>query len=238
MISKILFYIRDWRSLKLFKVLIQYVTGDVLDVGGGKFFDAAKKRGVNFKTWTCLEIDASQVEVNPADDRFKLVVGDGCNMPFSQNQFDVALNIQVLEHVFDPLKMLEEMNRVLKPGGKVILLVPQTSNLHGIPHHYYNFTRYWIARAMADSGFDILLLEPLGGYWSTLASRLFYFFLQGFGHPAMTVPGTKRPFMFYLLFPLMIVTVIVCVPLFLLLSLGDLVEEPNNHLVVARKVRA
>jgi SAM-dependent methyltransferase len=51
------------------------------------------------------------------------VVGSATNMPFSDNSFDAAWSIWVLEHIPTPERAFEEMRRVIKPGG-VIFLAP------------------------------------------------------------------------------------------------------------------
>src|SRR3990172_6853665 len=50
--------------------------------------------------------------------------------------FDVLLCSEVLEHVPDPTKALDEFTRLLKPGGKLILTAPFTSLVHFAPYHY------------------------------------------------------------------------------------------------------
>ena len=55
------------------------------------------------------------------------------------------------------------------------------------------------------------------------------------GTPGMSDPVIRRPRAFWVLLPLQAVYAAVSIPICMLLSLGDLQEEPNNHLVVARK---
>lgn len=235
MLKHLFFYLRDLRNKQLFRKLSQRPLGKVLDVGGGEFYQRLNIAKINYVHWTCLEIDPQVPKTNQNDSRFTFVAADGGAMPFPEDTFDSVLNIQVLEHVFDPLKMLQEMHRVLKPSGVGIFLIPQTANLHGIPNHFYNFTRYWIYEAMQKTNFKIVSLEPIGGFWSTMASRLFYFFPQALGHRKMTLPDRKQNLWFYILSPIMFLVALLGIPLFLLLSLGDLAEEANNHLVVVQK---
>jgi SAM-dependent methyltransferase len=53
------------------------------------------------------------------------VKADICNLPFDDNQYDVILCNHVLEHIPDDTKAMQELFRVLKPGGMAILQIPQ-----------------------------------------------------------------------------------------------------------------
>jgi SAM-dependent methyltransferase len=233
--SRFVYAARDTRSRPLFDALRKYTRGAVLDVGGRDFFHTAASHGVEFDRWTTLEPEGDEVPAI-ADPRFSLVRGDGCEMTdIADASYDTVLSIQVIEHVFEPMKMVEEIARVLRPGGHAIFLVPQTSTLHLAPNHFYNFTRYWIVEAMKRAHLDIVELSPLGGRWSSTASHLFHFFPQSLRVKGTTSPDVRRPRAFYPLYPLMALVAGAGIPISMLLSLGDLGEEPNNHLCVARK---
>jgi SAM-dependent methyltransferase len=230
----LLYAARNWRSRALFDALARHARGDVLDVGGFDFFLAARERGIPFKRWTTLEPSADRTpEID--DPRFRSVRGDGQRMEFADAIFDTALAIQVLEHVSDPHAVLREMARVLRPGGCAILLVPQTGTMHFAPQWYGNFSRYWIEEAVARAGLEIVELRPLGGFWSSTASRLGYFFLQSFRYEGMSDARCKRSPLFFVLWPFMAVAALLAIPVCMLFSLADLAEEPENHLAVARK---
>lgn len=53
------------------------------------------------------------------------VKADICNLPFQDNSFDVILCNHVLEHIPDDTKAMQELYRVLKPGGWGIFQIPQ-----------------------------------------------------------------------------------------------------------------
>ncbi|MFT7395558.1 MAG: SAM-dependent methyltransferase [Flavobacterium sp.] len=53
------------------------------------------------------------------------VKADICNLPFEDNHYDVILCNHVLEHIPDDTKAMQELYRVLKPGGMAILQIPQ-----------------------------------------------------------------------------------------------------------------
>ena len=53
------------------------------------------------------------------------VKADICNLPFSDNEFDIILCNHVLEHIPDDTKAMQELYRVMKPGGYGIFQIPQ-----------------------------------------------------------------------------------------------------------------
>lgn len=56
------------------------------------------------------------------------VKADICDLPFSDNEFDFILCNHVLEHIPDDTKAMQEIYRILKPGGTAILQIPQELN--------------------------------------------------------------------------------------------------------------
>jgi len=56
------------------------------------------------------------------------VKADICNLPFEDNSYDVILCNHVLEHIPDDTKAMQELYRVLKPGGMGIFQIPQDLN--------------------------------------------------------------------------------------------------------------
>jgi SAM-dependent methyltransferase len=59
------------------------------------------------------------------------VQGDGEKLPYSDNAFDYVTNIGSLEHYAHPADGVREMNRVLRPGGKACVLLPNTFGILG-----------------------------------------------------------------------------------------------------------
>lgn len=56
------------------------------------------------------------------------VKADICNLPFKNNSYDVIFCNHVLEHIPDDTKAMQELYRVLKPGGYGIFQIPQDLN--------------------------------------------------------------------------------------------------------------
>lgn len=71
------------------------------------------------------------------------VVADAHDLSyFSDGSFDTVLATEVLEHLHTPQRAIDEMYRMLKPGGSVILTTRFIFPLHNIPGDYWRFTRY------------------------------------------------------------------------------------------------
>jgi len=72
-------------------------------------------------------IDLSDVALTKARTRLtksELLTGNAEKLPFPDATFDYATNIGSMEHYLDNDKAIAEMSRVLKPGGKAMVLVP------------------------------------------------------------------------------------------------------------------
>ncbi len=77
------------------------------------------------------------------------LVGDARVMPFSDASMDVVQNTQVLEHIPDPIAVIGEIRRVLKPGGTLLLSVQSIFPQHGSPGDYWRYMPQglqWILR--------------------------------------------------------------------------------------------
>lgn len=79
------------------------------------------------------------------------VLGVGQDLPFRDNTFDGALSLAVLEHVDDPFRCARELIRVVKPGGRIMAIVPFLQAEHGYPSHYFNCTRFGLQRLFAST---------------------------------------------------------------------------------------
>ena len=90
--------------------------GSVLDLGSGT--GASYTDLINFDV-TALDPDEQMLSLNNFE---KKVVGKGEELPFNENSFDNVLCCFVWRNVADTEKALSEVYRVLKPGGKFILL--------------------------------------------------------------------------------------------------------------------
>jgi SAM-dependent methyltransferase len=70
-----------------------------------------------------FDIEADRVIEAQAETPHALIAAAEA-LPYRDNHFDTILSHEVLEHVLDDRKSIQEMVRVLKPGGRVIIFVP------------------------------------------------------------------------------------------------------------------
>jgi len=99
---------------------------------------------------------------------------DLAELAVPDESMDAVLNINVLEHVPDPQRVLRECHRVLRPGGQLLLVAPQSWLMHQAPNDYYRYTRHGLEYLLTQAGFESLEVEPVGGTFWNLGSRSLY----------------------------------------------------------------
>lgn len=93
-------------------------------------------------------------------------------LDFPDETFDTVLISDVLEHIGEPAGLLREINRILKPDGKLIGGVPFLYWIHEAPHDYFRYTKFGLERLFANAGFSCILVEPLGGLPDVIADTI------------------------------------------------------------------
>ena len=73
------------------------------------------------------------------------------DLPFGSESFDSLVCTQVLEHVPRPWIVAEEMHRVLRPEGVLIVSCPQYWQDHEAPHDYFRFTEYGLRQLFPEN---------------------------------------------------------------------------------------
>jgi SAM-dependent methyltransferase len=138
----------------------------VLDAGAGervhaRYFDRQRYIGVDLAVgdaaWNYGKLDA---------------IADLTALPFRSGCFEACINIVTLEHVREPACALQELERTLAPGGRLLMIVPHEWEVHQSPHDYYRYTRHGMAYLLAKAGFTEYTIEPVGGYFRLLSRRL------------------------------------------------------------------
>ena len=128
----------------------------ILDVGGGPGYFAQEfaSRGA---TYIGLEPDVG--EMSAAGITISNAVrGDGMNLPFATNSFDITYSSNVAEHVPHPWRMAAEMLRVTKPGGLIVL--SYTIWLGPFGGHETGFIPHYISGAYARDRYTKIHGQP------------------------------------------------------------------------------
>lgn len=137
----------------------------VLDVGAGNCPYRACFAHCSYKAQDFSTLTSDQLRDGRGYGAIDYVC-DATAIPVPDGQFDVVLCTEVLEHVPEPIQVIREMARVLKPGGKVLLTAPLGSGIHQEPYHFYGgYTPYWYEKFLAQAGFSQIRVEPNGGFF-------------------------------------------------------------------------
>ena len=156
------------RNRKLYDWMNQNAPGKkVLNLGSGIG---------NFDNWLSedvkrinLDIDSSKPSVD--------IIGDGHCLPFRDGAFDIVYSIAVLEHVRKPWIVSEEIYRVLRKGGHVVLELPFLNVIHD-HDDYFRFSDRGIRVLFDETRFDVVLDQVGSGGGSFLSVFLFVYLRQ------------------------------------------------------------
>lgn len=142
----------------------------IFDIGGASRFQKALAiyeeyfADCDYKT---IDIDESR---NPD------IIADAHNLPLADKSADAVICNSVLEHVPDPLKVVDEIYRILKPGGKCLIHVPFLHAYHGGKEYhekdYWRFSRDGIQYLLRR--FDTIEMQETRGHFQTITELLPY----------------------------------------------------------------
>ena len=130
-------------------LLVPEKPGLVLDVpaGEGAFAVRARESGIEVQ---CGDLDISRFRVKGIECRH---IDLNKGWPYASEMFDCVVSIEAVEHLENPWHLIREANRVLRPGGKLLVTTPNVlsirSRLSYLLYGYPNYFHYMIER---DSG--------------------------------------------------------------------------------------
>lgn len=141
------------RKFKKFCDHLNYVAQDFAQYDG-----KGDSRGLQTGVWDQSKLD---------------IVSDIASIPQPDGSFDAIMCIEVFEHLPDPLAAIREFERLLRPGGQVILTAPFCSLTHFAPYHFYTgFSRYFYEAHLPENGFYVDELVENGNYFEYLAQEV------------------------------------------------------------------
>ena len=133
--------------------------GSVLDYGAG---NSPYRPLLHFDRY--VTADVTQNNAGSIDHLITL----GQPLPEADGSFDLVLLMDVLEHLPQPVPVIEELRRVLRPGGRLIISVPFLYREHEAPHDYTRYTTFALRQLFALRGAEIVRLKKVGNIWYTL----------------------------------------------------------------------
>jgi SAM-dependent methyltransferase len=101
---------------------------------------------------TGIELSETSVALARERDAGEVILGSVLDMPFADASFDLAVSLDVIEHLEDDLSALRELRRTVAPGGALLVTVPAYQWLWSghdeINHHHRRYTR----RSLQETG--------------------------------------------------------------------------------------
>lgn len=146
--------------------------GRVLEVGcyDGLFLNYFKEMG-----YECEGLDLNEGFVRYGIKQYglKLFCSDIYDLKYSDDMFDLIIFHQLLEHLNDPLKFINEVYRILKPGGRIVFSLPNIGsdcynwqnskslkyNFYDIPNHVTYFSKKSMHRLLMSANFENIKLQ-------------------------------------------------------------------------------
>ena len=98
------------------------------------------------------------------------IIGDAQALGIRDAAFPVVLCTEVLEHLPEPQRAIDEMYRVLEPGGQLLLTTRFLFPIHDAPHDYFRYTKYGLRHLLRR--FEIVTLDEETTTVGTLAVLL------------------------------------------------------------------
>ncbi len=120
-----------------------------------------------------FEVDeyiGTDIEVSGHDHRNEDidVYYDGTTLPFTDESFDSIFSSEVFEHIFNLPQILDELYRVLKPGGHMLVTVPFVWDEHEIPYDFARYTSFGIRHILREKGLTIVDEHKTTNYVATI----------------------------------------------------------------------
>lgn len=165
----------------------------ILDVGAGSCPYREYFSHCDYKTQDFASLSPEQLRGRTGYGKIDYLC-DATNIPVSESSFDAVLCTEVLEHVPEPIRVIYEFARIIKPGGKLLLTAPLGSGIHQEPYHFYGgYTPFWYQKFLTEAGFSEIFVQPNGGFFKHYSQESIRFV-------RMTVPWKmKTNFVFLIL---------------------------------------
>ena len=143
--------------------------------GRGEFLDSFKQLGLD-----CFGVDLSNYSAaNLKNIKVQKVDISKDKLPYEDNCLDVVYHKSLIEHLYSPDQLMKETYRVLKPGGRVIILTPDWVSQMKVFYEDFTHSRPYDINSLRD------LLKVYG--FSKIETKLFYQLPALWYHPSLKI---------------------------------------------------
>lgn len=122
----------------------------ILDIGTSTGTNLRMLRDLGFDNFEGVDFSREAVEWCASKGLGHVTQGDACSLPFPDETFDFVLATDIIEHVDDDVRALEQIRRVLRPGCAAIVTVPAFASLWGLQDEVAQHKRRYRARQVQD----------------------------------------------------------------------------------------
>ena len=131
----------------------------VLDIGTGTGSNLRMLREEGYRNVTGIDLNPLAIRYCLSKGFTSVLAGDATSLPFAEGQFDIVLATDTIEHIDDDRKALQEIHRILVPGGYAMIVVPAFASLWGlqdiVAHHKRRYRTADLTEKIQASGLEI-----------------------------------------------------------------------------------
>jgi len=142
----------DW----VLQTLADYSSPNTLDIGCGTGFNIEYLQTRGYQQITGLDFSVDALGFCQSRLLTRLVCSEGTRAPFCGESFDVIMALDLIEHLADDVQTLQELERLLKPNGSLVIFTPAFNFLWGlqdeVSHHYRRYTAGELRQKLARIG--------------------------------------------------------------------------------------
>jgi len=100
------------------------------------------------------------------------IVSDIVSIPLPDHSVDAIMCTEVLEHIPDPIGAIKEFDRLVKPGGYLLITAPFASLTHFAPYHFASgLSRFFYEKHLPENNFTIEILKLNGNFFEYIAQE-------------------------------------------------------------------